>query len=168
MNRQQREKFARTVVDQAYSFRAEGDVLPTWFIHGDKVQIVGTPFDSSVPDAKQQVAEIIAEYVHQYQAEFVIFVSDVWTRTITAEEMHRDWQTLTPPSEMPDAVEAIVAQCWDGFGDGFTLMRQYRMTDDGEIQLLSDDKLSNGAGETETFAAVLEALLDVQAGGTGQ
>src|SRR5262252_6188274 len=119
MNQAQREKFARSVVDQAYAFRAEGDVLPTWFLYGDQMQIVGTPFDASVPDAKDQVARIVAEYVHQLQASFVIFVCDVWTRVVSSEEVEdRDWRDLTPPSEMPDAVEAIVAQCWDGFGNG--------------------------------------------------
>lgn len=163
MTKQQRVAIARQILERAWQFRSQGDggVAATWFIHGhDRLQIVATPFDERVPDVKRMMAEAVAMQVREAQpVEFVLFVSDAWTRVLPVGTTAQEAKRATPPSQSADAVECLFVQCWGTHpGQDFTLARRYRQRDDGTLERLEADDLMESAMDAMTFAAVVEAI----------
>jgi len=155
-SKQERLHICRQILEQAWSFRHGGEVMATWFIHGQgQLQIVGTPFVEDVPDVKGLTAQFVAQMVDDLQpVEFAIFVSDAWT---TMVEPGTDTRHIVPPSQSPNRVEAIFVQCWGNKpGQDFCICRRYRELGDGRLGILGEDELSQT--DTATFAPVVEAL----------
>jgi hypothetical protein len=156
VNRKERLKMARGILEDAWGFRHGGDVLPTWFIQGEEgLVIIGTPFDNT-PGCKEAMAESVATLVREaIPVEFVMFVSDAWTLMLDPDE------ALRRPSTAPDAIETITVQCWDRGGEHFSLFRRYRQTDTSELVPLDPiDELMQQGSTTGTFAAVVTALME--------
>lgn len=151
------ERLARDFLEQAWRFRAEGEVLASWFICSKSgIQIVGTPFDDEVPDVKRRSAKVIADIIRRKHAFGVLFVCDVWLREIPPEA-NLGQELYQPPSQAFDAVEALTVQCWRADGPGFALIRRYRQRDDGTLEALGVDEIQPPT-ITDTFAAVINAL----------
>jgi hypothetical protein len=147
MNPDERLEMARSVLEQAWTFRQTGQVMATWFIDGHGgLQIIGTPFNEDVPDSKHLMAEVVAELIRQSRpVESVVFVSDAWTRPV-----NEDWDT--PSSQSVNAIEALFVQGWARDGSSFMLMRR----DDGRLEILGEELTDRT--DTFTFAPVVKAL----------
>jgi hypothetical protein len=148
--------FAFKMLEQAFAFRAEGEVLPTWFLttKDGEHHVIGTPFTEDY-ESKRAISIMLADWIREFEATELVFVSDVWTRSLPKDAPESE--TLVRPSKSMDAREAICVQVWRKDRTGFCLMRLYRERDNGTLEILSQEMLE-GEGETETFAEAIEAL----------
>lgn len=151
--------YAKEMMQGAFIFRATSEVLPTWFLFdkNERVQIVGTPWNGY--EEKKKAAEVIAEIIIEFEIKTVLFISDVWTRHLPKDAPEEEKRI--PVSEQLDAVEAIVAQCWNFDKTGFTLMQKYRQHDNGTIHKMDYIEMNEAKesySETDTFREVLKAL----------
>lgn len=151
------ERLAHDVLHKAWLLRQVEDVMPVWFIleRDGGINIVGTPYDEEVPNVKERSALAVADIVRRSAADAVVFVSDVWMRTVPAGAADRH----EPPSQMPDSVEAIVVLCWRRTGDDLSLYRRYRQRDDGSLEALGGDEIVRMTSyEANTYQPVVDAL----------
>jgi hypothetical protein len=155
LNKQELQEIAKETLEQAWVFRAtESDVMATWFlIAEDEVRIVGTPFDGD--GSKAAAAEVIAAEVRDMApVDSVLFVSDVWMM-----EIPRGTTNIRPPSQSPDACEALIVQCWSRRrSDDFALARRYRQNDQGELEKLDPNDEYMPGIDTGIFRPVVQAI----------
>lgn len=146
----------RQMVENAFEFRTITDVLPTWMIidESGNSQVIGTPWENDFQ--KREAALTIAKMVFESKAQTVIFIADVWTRNLPKNAPEEE--TRKRPSQQLDAIEAIVAQCWNSDHTGFGIIKQYRQLDNGELIELEYIEQDNPVTNSDTFQIVLDAL----------
>lgn len=163
------ETFARKVLEQAWQFRQEGEVVPMWFAIGPSgPHIIATPYDGY--DEKRVAGHLVAEEVRKVHATSVISVADAWMRTVDVKGLSQEQAEAVIdagplPSEAPDRVEALFVTIWHADGTAKMLTRQYGSDCAGSLVILREDETDDeDRVATYTFSEVVDALRE-QAGG---
>jgi hypothetical protein len=150
-----RRKAVLVELKRGWSRRKEGDdMLPEWLVDitPDARLLFVTPWESA--DEKSAQVQNMAARLRDLQPERVMFCFDGCSVTLAPDDSPLDGR----PSEDLRGVETLVVNCYDRGGGFLGVMRRYRSTDGGGIEIVGNDEWFDNAG-SGIFGVIPEALL---------